>query len=306
VARATAEGLAYKTSGDSTIVSELTDALWTAESCGDDADVARAGAYLVFAERYVDKQPERWAHLTNAALKRIGGDTEIEATLANNLGVVLHHRGDYAAGVMQYRRAVALAETLPGGVPLGLYLESLSDGLKEMGMYEEALAASDRALEIVTAAMGSNSLTFAQMSTNRGDLLAAMGRFEAAEAVYRRSLTIMERRLPAGNFGLTYPIAGIGKALVERGWPGDAVPWLERAASRDTGGDPYFAAGIKFDLARALCAAELDCARGRTFAFAALAAYRENPKFRPEEEQVAAWMRGNGSRDRGPSSGNGE
>jgi tRNA A-37 threonylcarbamoyl transferase component Bud32/tetratricopeptide (TPR) repeat protein len=290
MARASADGLAYRVSGDPTVVSELTDALWTAESCGDDADVARAGAYLVFAERYSDKEPDRWARMTEAALKRIGGDPETEALLANNLGVVLHHRGDYAAGVEQYRHAVALAGSLPGHASLGLYLLSLSDGLKEMGSLDEALTASDRGLDVLRTSMGSNSFPVAELLTNRGDLFTSMHRYQDAEQAYRQSLSILERQLPADNFGLTYPIAGIGKALVEQGSSVEAVSWLERAASRDTGGDPYFAAGIKFDLARALCATGADCPRGQSFAAAALAAYKDNPNFHAEAERVGNWL----------------
>lgn len=291
MARAEADGLTYKASGDAAITAELTEALWTAESCGDDLDVARAGAHLVYVYRYADAEAERWARLTEAALKRIGGDPETEVLLANGLGMVLQHSGDYAGGVEHYRHAVALAQSLPSRVQLGLNLVALSDGLKELGSYDEALETSDRSLEVLTSSVGKDSIEVGNILTNRGDLLVAMRRFDEALVAYRRALKIMEERLPSENLAITYPLAGIGKALLEQGAPKDAVAWLERAAGRSTGGDRYFDASIKFDLARALCSSAIDCGRGHTFALAALAAYRQNPRLRSEEERVASWIR---------------
>jgi tetratricopeptide (TPR) repeat protein len=291
IAKAYAEGGGYRESSNPAIVANFTEALWTAESCGDDADVAVAATDLVYAERFDAKQPELWARMSTAALKRIGGNLRIEARLAYNLGLVFQHRGDYAAGVEQYRRAVELAGSLPERIDFGINLGGLSDALKELGQYEEALATSDRAIEVLTALLGGDAYTVGAFISNRGDLLVAMRRYGEAEAAYRRSLAIWEKRLPPGNLAFSYPFAGIGKALLEQGRPTDAISWLERAAGIGAGGDRYFEASFKFDLARALCAAKRDCPRGHTFALAALATYRTSDKFEAEAARVAAWMR---------------
>jgi tetratricopeptide (TPR) repeat protein/tRNA A-37 threonylcarbamoyl transferase component Bud32 len=292
MASANADGLVYKQSGDSTVVAELAEALSVAESCGDDRDLARASAYLVYAERYSPVRPDLWAQMTRAAITRIGGDSEIEATLETNLGAVLLHRGEVLIALDHEKRAVSLAESFrgPARVQLAMSLGNLSDILKDLKRYDEALNISDRALAVNSTSFGGESFHVAIILSNRGDLLADMGRFKEATEAYHRALAVFEQYGGDGEAYIAYPFAGIGRVLKRTGRESEAIPWLEKALRHGTGGDRYFDAAISFDLAQALCLTNRDCTRGHTLALAAQATYKQKPEFANELNDVNAWL----------------
>jgi predicted TPR repeat methyltransferase len=94
----------------------------------------------------------------------------------NNLGFLLHQRGDNAAALAEYRKAIAINPDDPGA------LNNLASTLRELGQAEEAEACYRRALSIKQDHLEANN--------NLGMLLSDRGRHAEALECYRRALAV--------------------------------------------------------------------------------------------------------------------
>jgi hypothetical protein len=89
----------------------------------------------------------------------------------------------------------------------------------------------------------------------------------------------LEVETGSDNAALSYPLAGLGVALLGLGRAGDALPLLERAAAfRDTTApEPAHWGEVHFALARALRTVGRDVPRARALAEEAREEYRRAP-----------------------------
>ncbi len=103
----------------------------------------------------------------------------------NNLGFLLHQRGNNAAAMAEYRKAVDLKATDPGA------LTNLGNALREIGNIEEAEVFYRRALAIKQDHVEANN--------NLGMMLSERGQHLAAIACYRKALAVNPRFVDALN-----------------------------------------------------------------------------------------------------------
>ena len=81
-----------------------------------------------------------------------------------------------------------------------------------------------------------------------------MGQAETARRHYERTLAVWEKNLGAEHPRLAHPLMRLGKQMLARKQPRQALPLLERAVKLREGaaGDPVDLAEVRFALARAL------------------------------------------------------
>lgn len=112
--------------------------------------------------------------------------------------------------------------------------------------------------------------------SNLGNVLEELGRYDEAQALQLRSLTIREAKLGPEHPDLIWTLMGLSGVHQASGHPELAVPLLERALEIGAGAesDPMLIAGVKFELAQAIDATGGDLARARALTEQALGPYR--------------------------------
>jgi serine/threonine protein kinase/tetratricopeptide (TPR) repeat protein len=272
---------------------QLQEALLQAERCGHDRIVAIAAAELAFADRFkVDEGAPNWAGMADSVLGRMGGDVAIQSWLENNRALAANSQGRFAEAVAGYEKALALKRDEVGTDHLeyAVRLTNLSDALKGAGRFQEALTASDQAATLLIRWLGPDHVDIGIVKHNRGDLLLAMNRPQEAEAMYSVALKIFRARLPPTDLHNTYPLAGMGMALLKEGKAHEARTILEQALTMSVGDDKFFASEIKFALARALTIDKGDRRQAVTLARAAETTYRDAGGFEPRRKEIADWV----------------
>jgi serine/threonine-protein kinase len=195
----------------------------------------------------------------------------------NNLALVLHDIGDYAGAERLYRRAIALDARRPpaargtADVNLGLLLV-------DRGEPAAAVALLRPALERVREVHGEASPRYAVDLGYLGLALQALGRYDEAERLFRRSIAIDGRVQPGEHVALARDLHLLGALLYERGDLDAAEPLLARAqAIRERllePGHPELAATL--ERRARLVAERRDLARAAAFAERALAGFRRS------------------------------
>lgn len=145
------------------------------------------------------------------------------------------------------------------------------ESARRAGAWAEAAGAQQRALELVSGALG-EGLETAIVAQNLAVTYKYLGRFDDAERLYRRALTIAEH---GGDDRVVAAIChNLGGLAHARGEPEGGVPWARRSVRiRETLGDDAVAlaadrgalAGLLVDCNDLDEAAELLHAAGRTF-----------------------------------------
>jgi tetratricopeptide (TPR) repeat protein len=95
--------------------------------------------------------------------------------------------------------------------------------------YDGAVVDCAKAAEADQRVFGSDSAAVANVSVNAGDALAGLRRYDDASVSYRKALAIDEHLGVREAATLLPALAGLGRARLGAGHPGEAVPLLERA-----------------------------------------------------------------------------
>jgi len=280
----------------------LENALWQAEGCGHDRIVAIAAGELVFADRFKpDAVSSSWARMADSVLNRIGGDPSIQSWLENNRAVAAKSRGRYAEAVVGFEKARYLkrADVGTDHLEYALRLLNLSDALKGAGRLADALRTSDQGLSVMQKWLGPNHVDVGMANANRGDLLMALNRIDEAAGAYTDALAIFHATLPATDPRIAYPLAGLGRAVLQRGEHHRARDLLQQATAFDLHGDDLFDADIKFALARALVADGADSRQALSLAHAAASLLAANEHSTARRKEITDWItnEGGGVRD---------
>ena len=159
---------------------------------------------LALAERH--REAGRLAMAEGLCRRLLQAQPAHAATL-HLLGIVVHQRGDAAAGIDLVRRAI----DANGGVPL--YHSNLGEMCRLSGRFDEAIAAGRRALELHP--------NYAQAWNNLGIAYYDRDELDAAEACYRRAVELVP--------DLAEACSNLGNTLLARADTAEALAHYRRA-----------------------------------------------------------------------------
>jgi serine/threonine protein kinase/tetratricopeptide (TPR) repeat protein len=235
------------------------EAVWDAQSGGDDEMVAEAAVNLIFVVGYRQgdaKQARVWSELADATLRRLGGHALWRAWLVNNRGVIAISEGRYSEALTAVLESVRLKEQILGKdhPDVAISLGNAAYVLSKLHRPEEALVYSERALAIDEKTFGVDHPSTALQLSNQADLLNLLGRFSEADGLGRRALAIWEREAGGDSPLVAVALTSIGRSSLGLGNAREAALTLERAYSVRRNSDPerFNLAETEFLLAQAL------------------------------------------------------
>jgi eukaryotic-like serine/threonine-protein kinase len=198
------------------------EGLWSAQRVRADREVAEAWtdlAWTIGFQRGDRNAGERAAEHAAAALRRMGGDPELESKRLGTLGYVLEAAGAYDDAVASFEASLALAEqTLGRDDPrLAQPLNGLAMTLKNMGEYDRAAETFARTLELLRRTVGPEHPQNATVLANLGNLLRARGKLDESEAAHRRALAIRRATTGDRNPEVAGSYHNLGTLAVDRG-----------------------------------------------------------------------------------------
>lgn len=125
---------------------------------------------------------------TEAAIRAIGGDTQLDGELHNGIGNLRYEQGRLADAEAAFRRTIAASWTPPGDVPSqAAALSNLAMVLADQGKLSQAESALAAAVELVESSLADSHPYLASIWTNQGAVASARGDHQAAEQLYRRA-----------------------------------------------------------------------------------------------------------------------
>ena len=176
----------------------LLEAAWTAEAARYDRVVAEARIALVFVYGDMRLRPATGAAFVReaqAAVARLGGDTELEAELEQRLGGVLMEQKQCAQALPHIERArVLTAQVSPPGTPprLGLVL-ALGRGHQCKGELDAARTLFQEARQQRERLLGPDNPLVAQLLLFEGRVALQQHAWSDASALFQRALDILRR-----------------------------------------------------------------------------------------------------------------
>jgi tetratricopeptide (TPR) repeat protein len=274
----------------------LEEGIWTAEEARHDEVKAEIAVDLisVMSMRVRPEDTERWWHMSEATLRRIGGHERLQVWMNTNLGGALEESGQPNEALARHQLALAIGERAlrPDDPDLMRIHGNISNALIGLNRPGEALVHSDRAIEIGRKAVGADHPQLALQFSNRGEILNQLGRWEEARASCLQAIALWEKQLGKEHPFLGYALYAIGLAYLGEGKPALAVAPLERALRIRVSKEPSPAhiAETEFALARALWESGQQRDRARTLALSAQGRYSTVATLRKQEAEVVAWL----------------
>jgi len=202
----------------------------TAAAAQDPGAIQQAvnqGQQLMQAGRAVEAEPLLRRAAEDA--ERLWGATSPDAgTLAILWADALHEAGRISEAEAAYRLALGRLERIrePGHPMIGLALNNLGLNLHAQGRYAEALPVLEHAVAIRMAVEGEDGATLVSMS-NQAVALKALGRFDEADALYGRVLTVRRRGSDPLELATTLNNLGANRLMLDRA--GEAETLLREA-----------------------------------------------------------------------------
>lgn len=198
------------------------EGLWSAQRVRADREVAEAWIDLAWTmgfQRGDRASGERAAEHAEVALRRIGGDPELEAKRLGTLGYVLEVSGAYDDAVASFEASLALAEqTLgPDDPRLAQPLNGLAMTLKNQGEYDRAAEVFARTLDLLRRTVGPDHPQNATVLANLGNLLRARGQLDESEAAHRRGLAIRIATTGERNPEIAGSYHNLGTLAIDKG-----------------------------------------------------------------------------------------
>lgn len=174
---------------------------------------------------------DRWARFARASLDRLGQPVELEALLANNLGVLAYLRQQYPAAIEAHQRALTLRRQLFGDKhPLIARSHSnLGIAYRGLGRLDDARAQYQEALTIEEAVLDPSHPSVAETLNNLGNVLQAQGSSDKAKTALERALTIKEGAYGKDSLPVSVTLTNLGVLLLKAGDVTGGAAALERA-----------------------------------------------------------------------------
>jgi tetratricopeptide (TPR) repeat protein len=286
-------------SGDPRAAAASTEeALWEAIAAHrDDLSLACAAQLEAIMGYHLGDEAaaERWGRLGQTLFKRAAdGNERAAAWFLHNHSLLRQRRGDLQGALDDLRAALAIKQRIlsPDHPDVGVSWTNIGNVLIEMGRHAEALAAHQKALDILRSAYGADSPLLAQALANRGEVLALLGRHREAEADLRLAIARWRLQLGADHPWVAYALTALGKDLLADGRPDEALAPLERAVAIRDRDEPnrYLAAESRFALAQARWDAGRDRAAARKLAASARDGYAHLPTHAKQVAEIDAWL----------------
>jgi tetratricopeptide (TPR) repeat protein len=258
----------------------LKEAFLQAEGGRYDDLKANAATFLVFTAGQLRRfdEAEDWARQAAATLRRIGGHDQTRASLEMHVAEVRRQRGQNDEAIAHLQRALELDERAGASRgQLARDLNNIAVTLNDMRRADEALGYADRAIADLAEEVGAEHPLVGTFISNRGEILARLGRHAEARAAFERALAIEAPSYGEDSPNLAYPLHGLGDSHLAERQARAALPPLERALwireARET--DRTLVADTAFSLARALWDGGGDRARALRLGGEARDIYRE-------------------------------
>jgi serine/threonine-protein kinase len=304
-ALATLGHVEYLSAPNESAESALNEAMLVAEGSRHDRLLAEAAVdkvSLLGTMGHLDEL-QRFVPRAEATLRRIGGDQRLQGWIYTGIGQALTLNGRYAESLeVNQKGLLAKRSVLPADHwDVALSQGNVATALQALGRNAEALEQNQRAIEILERALGRQHPDLALHIHNRGEIRLALGQAPAARADFEHALAIWKGELPPDHLYNSYPLTGIGLALLAEGTSvADAIPPLERALEirNRVPASPDMRAQTMFALARALWRAGTQPARDRARALLLAEAARDLfpadkiADHRQVIEALAAWRSG--------------
>lgn len=192
------------------------------------------------------REPDTWpacadlvAHITTAVdLAAPQGPAEnsapvnaVAGQLLRQLGGYLSARGEYAAALTAFQRALALTEATYGrdDAAVAATLNDLGSVQHDAGRIDEALASLQRALQIKEDSSGPYHPTVAITLTNLGDVQRDLGRIDDALESLQRARQIKEAMYGSDHVEVAYALTNLGVVQQKTGQAEAGLASLQRA-----------------------------------------------------------------------------
>jgi serine/threonine protein kinase/tetratricopeptide (TPR) repeat protein len=301
----------------------LEQAVWLAEASRHDEVAAEAAVSLIPVVGYRasrTSEAERWGHLSEAVLSRMGpGHDILRAWRLNNLAMLYARLGRPSEALEAFEQAVALKARAFGPVHVDVAISEANAAfaLFELGRSDEALRRNQRALEVFAQTTGLEHPRAAFALGNAAEILRAKGRFAESRAMAERALEVLRRESPgallAGDHrvgreagpddrtaaeGAPFDVGSdaaeflvtLGRDWLSEGDAARAVPLLEQAVTLRPEGRRH---GAEFALAEALWATPRGGGRALEAARAAAldaAGAGTDPEAERQRALINAWI----------------
>lgn len=218
-------------SGEARVADGLVEeAILLASAVLDDELEARAWVERVgIAAMAGSPDADRWVKYARAAIARVGAPKELEASLANNEGILAHQQGRFADAVAAHRRALALRiSSLGAQHPLVARTHSnLGAALRGEGKLAEAVAEYREALAIDEAVLDPTHPAVADTLNNLANVFQQQGDLTGAREAHARGLAIREAAYGADSLPVAVSRSNLAAVLLDQGEVKQAVEALE-------------------------------------------------------------------------------
>ncbi len=271
--------------------SSLRDAFAHAHTGKDDLLAARAATEMVYvvgqlARRFADGL--EWGFHAETALQRAGGDPEIEARLAGDLGHIRYGEADYTAARMHYEKALEIRTRIGGADSRGaaMALFNLARAVMAEGDNPTAVEMTVRAIATLEKVLGPRHPDVSKALNGLAVIQVNQGKYHDALATLDRALAIVEPALAKDH-------PDIGRIQINRGFALQEMGRYEEALAAQAKALAIFdrEGGDRMAVGAALTGAgDAELSLGRKEA--ALATHRKALAVReealgPEHEEVA-------------------
>ena len=217
----------------------MIEAGYAADAGGDRALAATARAELVWLVGHNLGNHERgfeYQRDAGARIQGLGGDREIEALVASNVGVILTDLGRLTEAIAQNERAMQLRTQVfgPDDIMTGISTNNLGVGYTRTGRLTEALQYYKRAAEIYRSRVGEHHRLYAQTLFNIASTESDMGRLADAKQHAKRSRELLVETVGTAHNLIASVDNVIGEIAYHEDRIADAARSFEAAAVLST------------------------------------------------------------------------
>jgi tetratricopeptide (TPR) repeat protein len=176
-------------------IATVQSAVWAAEAGRNDEVAARGWVLLVFLvgyERRDHARAQELAQRTSAAIARLGGNADIEASLEQSLGAIAATQGRLEESIRHFRNAIPLLERQfgPEHPNVAGARENLATALLEQGDAHAAVELMRQVLAVREKTLVAGHQLIGRALQNLGTARDQIGEHARAEADLRRALAI--------------------------------------------------------------------------------------------------------------------